>query len=105
MLGFATILKFNRGLSYNYILGKLERGKDAQFVDASTPLGIGGCSGYNYFMVENTELLAIFGLYQKESESQKELMDIPLPRLPIAYIELFAALVGISVFSQYQPNN
>ena len=31
-------------------------------------------------------------------------MNIPLPRLPIAYIELIAALVGISVISKYQPD-
>ena len=31
-------------------------------------------------------------------------MDISLQRLPIAYIELIAALVGISVFSELQPN-
>ena len=31
-------------------------------------------------------------------------MDIPLQRLPIAYIELIAALVGISVFSELQPS-
>ena len=54
-------------------------------------------------MVKNTELLEIFSLYQNESKTQKELMDIPLPRLPIAYIELVAALVGISVFSKFQP--
>ena len=53
LLIWRSILKSNRGLSYNYILGKLERGKDAQFVDASTSQGIGGCSGYNHFMVKN----------------------------------------------------
>ena len=31
-------------------------------------------------------------------------MDIPNQRLPIAYIELIAALVGISAFSKYHPN-
>ena len=53
-------------------------------------------------MVKNTDLEEIFSLYQKGT--QKELMNIPLPRLPIAYIELIAALVGISVFSIYQPD-
>ena len=31
-------------------------------------------------------------------------MNIPKSRLPIAYIELIAAFVGISVFSKYQRN-
>ena len=53
-------------------------------------------------MVSNTDLYEIFALYQRGT--QKELMNIPLPRLPIAYIELIAALVGISDFSKYQPN-
>ena len=83
-------------------MGKLDRGRDAWFVDASTSWGIGGCAGYNYFMIKNSDLYKIFALYHQET--QKDLMDIPLPRLPIAYIELIAALVGISVFSKYQPN-
>ena len=97
-----SLLKFNRGITYNHILGKLERGKDAWFVDASTSWGIGGCAGYFYFMIENEQLRQIFAFYREGT--QKELMDIPLQRLPIAYIELIAALVGISVFSKFQPN-
>ena len=67
-----SILKFNRGISYNFILGKLEHGKHAWFVDASTSWGIGGCAGYNYFMVKNSDLHEIFALYQRGT--QKELM-------------------------------
>ena len=47
------------------------------------------------------ELTEIFKLYQQGT--QNDLMDIPRQRLPIAYIELIAALVGISVFSELQP--
>ena len=53
-------------------------------------------------MINNKDLYKIFALYNQGT--QKELMNIPLPRLPIAYIELIAALVGISVFSKFQPN-
>ena len=53
-------------------------------------------------MVKNTELYEIFALYNRGSH--KNLMNIPSSRLPIAYIELIAALVGISVFSKNQPN-
>ena len=97
-----SLLKFNRGISYDHILGKLECGKNAWFVDASTSYGIGGCAGYSYFLVKNEELNEIFKLYHEDT--QKELMDIPLKRLPIAYIELIAALVGVSVFSEFHPN-
>ena len=102
LLIWRSILKNNHGISYNHILGNLERGEDTWFVDASTSWGIGGCAGYRYFMVENENLWQIFALYQKCTH--KNLMDIPLPRLPIAYIELIAALAGISVFSKYQQN-
>ena len=48
------------------------------------------------------ELTEIFKLYHQGT--QNDLMDIPRQRLPIAYIELIAALVGISVFSELHPN-
>ena len=48
------------------------------------------------------ELTEIFKLYQQGT--QNDLMDIPRQRLPIAYIELIAALVGIAVFSELHPN-
>ena len=54
------------------------------------------------FMVKNEDRREIFTLFRQGT--QKELMNIPKTRLPIAYIELIAALVGISVFSEYQPN-
>ena len=53
-------------------------------------------------MVKNTKLHEIFALYHRET--QKNLMNIPSSRLPIAYIELIAALVGVSIFSKYEPN-
>ena len=53
-------------------------------------------------MVKNEHLQKIFALYREET--QKELINIPIQRLPIAYIELIAALVGIAIFSKFQPN-
>ena len=50
-------------------------------------------------MIKNTDLYKIFALYHRGTE--KGLMNIHLPRLPITYIELIAALVGISVFSKF----
>ena len=45
-------------------------------------------------MIKNTDLYKIFALYQQGT--QKDLMNLLLPRLSIAYIELIAA---------FQPNN
>ena len=53
-------------------------------------------------MMKNEQLKEIFGFYR--DGTQRELMGIPLQRLPIAYIELIAALVGISVLSQFHTN-
>ena len=45
------LLLANRGLSFDFILGKLQRSKYDVFVDASTSWGIGGCCGALYFMI------------------------------------------------------
>ena len=52
-------------------------------------------------MVKNEHLRENFALYRQGR--QKELMNIPITRLPIAHIELIVALTGISVLSEYQP--
>ena len=43
------MIVLNRGLSYEFILGKLPRSKYDIFVDASNSWGIGGCCGIFYF--------------------------------------------------------
>lgn len=96
------ILKRNTGISYSFILAQLERGKDEWFVDASTSWGIGGCAGKYYFLLENQKLSSFFGLFA--NCNYKEKMEIPFQRLPIAYLELLAALVGFACFSTFQPN-
>ena len=45
------LLLSNKGLSYDYILGKLPRAKHDIFIDASTSWGIGGCCCALYFLV------------------------------------------------------
>ena len=97
------ILKRNSGISYSFILAQLERGKDEQFVDASTSWGIGGCAGEYYFMIENEKLSAFFALF--ETCDQKDKMDIPSQRLPISYFELLAALAGFACFSVSTKQN
>ena len=71
-------------------------------MDASTSCGIGGFAGDRYFMLRNSDLQPLFSFFNYESK--KDLMHIPKNRLPIAYIELIAVLVGFSVFAKYQEN-
>ena len=96
------ILRASAGVSFQWILGSLPSARDAWFVDASTSWGIGGCAGRSYFMLPNKQMTAIFALYH--SGTHKHLMGIPTSRLPIAYIELIAVLVGFSVFAKNYNN-
>ena len=97
------ILRAGAGISYQWILGSLPEPRDAWFVDASTSWGIGGCTGGTYFMIPNHNLSSLFSLYH--SDSQRHMMEIPESRLPIAYIELLAVLVGFSVFAENNRNH
>ena len=97
-----AIIDRNRGISYDYVLNRLSRSENNWFGDASTSWGIGGCAGGFYFSVPNKDLTTIFSLYGACPD--KENFEIPEKRLPIAYIELIAALVGFSVFSQRSPH-
>ena len=91
------------GVLFQWILGSLPGTRDAWFVDASTSWGIGGCTGGTYFMIPNHNLSSLFSLYH--SDSQRHMMEIPESRLPIAYIELLAVLVGFSVFAENNRNH
>ena len=71
-------------------------------LDSSTLWGIGGCAGNDYFIIPNGKLTSLFGLYHSNADSH--LMQIPQRRLPIAYIELIAVLVGFSVFAKHHQN-
>ena len=53
-------------------------------------------------MVPNKKLIPLFALYHSVSDSH--LMQIPRRRLPIAYIDLIAVLVGFSVFAKHHQN-
>ena len=54
-------------------------------------------------MLHNENMNNIFSLYNVDSH--KHLMEIPAKRLPIAYIELIAVLVGFSVFADANQNH
>ena len=102
LLIWVSILQRNKGISFTYILNQMVCSKDEWFVDASTSWGIGGCAGTRYFSLPNkalTNLFALFGAFPDQGA-----MRVPSHRLPIAYIELLAALVAMSVFSKFFPN-
>ena len=61
----------NKGLSYDYILGKLPRTKHDIFINASTSWDIGGCCGALYFMVPLKVLNEVF---PREKIARKELL-------------------------------
>ena len=96
------ILRVAAGVSFQWILDSLPRAQDNWFVDASTSWGIGGCAGQAYFTIPKGQLQSLFALY--ESGSHKNLLCIPSCRLPIAYIELIAVLVALSVFAASNRN-
>ena len=85
-----------------YVLNELPHAHNNWFVDASTSWGIGGFAGTFYFSVKNEDLTDIFALYGRWPD--KSHFEIPKNRLPIAYIELIAALVGFSLFAPHAQN-
>ena len=97
-----AILERNEGVPFAYILNELVCADDEWFVDASTSWGIGGCAGTQYFSLPND---ALFDLYASfAAESHQGAKHVPSKRLPIAYIELLAALAALSIFSVSYPN-
>ena len=99
MLIWVSILNRNAGISFNYILNKLERSRDEWFIDASTSWGIGGCSGTRYFIYPHEKLHDLYTIFY--SSHNHERFNAPLP---IAYIELLAVVVALSAFSSFSPN-
>ena len=97
-----SIIKKNAGISFKYVLNDLPHSQNNWFVDAATSWGIGGFAGSFYFAVPNEDLTSIFYLYEKCLN--KSHFEIPEKSLPIAYIELIAALIGFSLFSSLAKN-
>ena len=56
LLIWRMILQKNKGLTYDFILGRLPRAEHEWFIHASTNFGCGGLAGGNYFMVDNSHL-------------------------------------------------
>ena len=86
-------------MSYAFILGKLPYARDEIFVDASSSWGIGGFLGDNFFYYSNRDLQPFHQLFSECTD--KACMDIPLQSLPIAYLELLAAMMSIVCFAHH----
>ena len=100
---WVTILEQNVGVSFSWILNELPLSADEWFVDASTSWGIGGCAGTHYYSLPNRTLQDLYSLFGTFSDHGA--MLVPAQRLPIAYIELLAVLVALSVFSEFYANS
>ena len=60
-----------------------------------------GLYGENYFMIPSSDLTRFRRLF--EECSNKDLMDIPCKKLPIAYLKLLTAMVSVLCFSGLCP--
>ena len=90
------ILTRNRGLSYDFVLNRLDFAREKIFVDASSSWGIGGCHGNRYFQFPNTVLRRFSKLFAECTH--KNHLKISFGALPIANLELFSAMVGVICF-------
>ena len=91
-----TVLQRNRGLSFQYILNKYPAVLTPIFVDASTSWGIGGVHGLEYFSFPHSHL-------------QPLICRCPgwetYPQVPVARLELLAALVAVQLFANRYPRH
>ena len=91
------ILSRNRGLSYKFVLNELPFAPEEIFVDAAKSYGIGGFYGDTYFQFNNQEL-DTFQQIQQRCGRRNTKNSTPCS-MPIAYLELLAAMIGIICFS------
>ena len=87
------LLKENRGLPFNFILGKLPRQRNEWFVDASK-YGYGGVCGSSFFKISHENLLNRLG-------GKATIFGDAF----IAYRELLAVLLAFQVFSKLSPKS
>ena len=88
------LLGENRGLSFDFILGKLPRLKNEWFVDASSR-GYGGVCGTSFFKISHQKLCSFM-----DSNS-----SIIFTNIFIAYRELLAVLFAFQVFAKLKPKS
>ena len=89
------VMSRNRGLRFDFILGKLPRVASPIFVDASSPWGCGGVHGYEFFSFPHTVLQP----YIRRCPGWKT-----FPCVPIAHLELLTAFAALYLFARRYPN-
>ena len=87
------LVKKNRGLTFDFILGKLRFQKDEWFTDASEH-GYGGLCGSRFFKISHTHFLR---------KLPTDLGSV-FRNIFIAYRELLAVLLAFQVFAKIAPN-
>ena len=92
---WCLLLRKNRGLPYDFILGKLPRQKNEWFADASSTYGYGGVCGNHFFKISNETWSAVLN-NQKYSK---------LKNLFISYRELLAVLFAFHCFAKLAPKS
>ena len=90
------VLQRNRGLSFLYIMNKYPAVSLPIFVDASTSWGLGGVHGYEYFSFPHGDLQPFI----RRSRGWES-----YPRVPVARLELIAALVAVQLFAHRYPRH
>ena len=88
----------NRGSSYKFILNRLPHSPSEIFVDASSSWGIGGLYGDRYFLLPRSSLRPFDSMYAASTTHRH---NIECPVLPIAYLELLAAMIAVVTFAPF----
>lgn len=89
------LLARHRGLSFDFILGRLPYHRNEWFVDASSSFGYGGICGSRFFMIAHPEVNAF--LLSMQEPLRKPLF--------IAYEELLAVLLAFVQFAALAPGS
>ena len=90
------VLSRNRGLHFDFILGRLPRVASPIFVDASSSWGFGGVHGIEYFSFSHAQL-------------QPFIRQCPgwetFPCVPVAWLELLSVFVALRLFARRYPHH
>ena len=90
---WSFLLKQNRGLPYDFVLGKLPRQKNEWFTDASPSYGYGGVCGNWFFKISHKTWLSVLGPAKWNTPEN----------MFIAYRELLAVLFAFHGFAKFVP--
>ena len=90
------VMSRNRGLRFDFILGRLPQVASPMFVDASSSWGCGGVHGYEFFSFPHAGLRPFI----RRCPGWET-----FPRVPIAWLELLATFVAVHLFAHRYPNH